>query len=102
MIHVVAIITAKPGHRDTILTEARANLAAVRAENGCIEYGPVVDTGDNAFQTQLGPDSFMVIEKWKDMDALKAHAVAPHMKAFGGRIKDMVANRAIHVLTSAE
>jgi len=102
MIHVVAIITAKPGHRETILKESRANLAAVRAENGCIEYGPVVDAGEIAFQTPIGPDSFMVIEKWADMDALKAHAVAPHMKAYGAKIKDLIATRAIHVLTSAE
>ncbi len=102
MIHVVAIITAKPGQRETILNAARENLAAVRAENGCIEYGPAVDMDDVPFQTQLGPDTFVVIEKWTDMDALKAHAVAPHMKAFGAKVKDLVANRAIHVLTSAE
>jgi len=102
MIHVVAIITAKPGQRETILKAARENLAAVRAENGCIEYGPVVDADAGAFQAPLGPDTFVVIEKWADMDALKAHGVAPHMKAFGAKIKDLVANRAIHVLTSAE
>jgi quinol monooxygenase YgiN len=102
MIHVVAIITAKPGQRENILKAARENLAAVRAENGCIEYGPVVDVDDVPFQTELGPDTFVVIEKWKDMDALKAHSVAPHMKAFGSKVKDLVANRAIHVLTSAE
>lgn len=103
MIHVVAIITAKPGQRETILKAARENLAAVRAENGCIEYGPVVDADDaGAFQAPLGPDTFVVIEKWKDMDALNAHGVAPHMKAFGAKVKDLVASRAIHVLTSAE
>ena len=102
MIHVVAVITAKPGQRENMLKEARANLEAVRAENGCIEYGPVVDASAGGFQTPLGPDTFMVIEKWTDMDALKAHAAAPHMKAFSARVKDFVANRAIHVLTSAE
>ena len=45
MIHVIALITAKPGKREEILKHARANLAAVRAEKGCIEYGPVVDAG---------------------------------------------------------
>ncbi|MGZ8269398.1 MAG: putative quinol monooxygenase, partial [Burkholderiales bacterium] len=39
MIHVIAIITAKPGQREKIFEVARANLAAVRAEDGCIEYG---------------------------------------------------------------
>ena len=102
MIHVVAIITAKPGQRETILKAARENLAAVRAENGCIEYGPVVDADAGAFQTPLGPDSFMVIEKWSDMAALNAHAASPHMAAYAKKVKDLIAKRAIHVLTSAE
>ena len=100
MIHVVAVITAKPGKREEILKHARANLAAVRAEKGCIEYGPVVDA-DNAlpFQTKLGPDTFMVVEKWESMDALKAHAAAPHMAADGAKTKEMIATRVIHILS---
>ena len=44
MIHVLAIITAKPGMRGAILKEFHANIPAVHAENGCIEYGgPAVD-----------------------------------------------------------
>jgi quinol monooxygenase YgiN len=43
MIHVTAIITAKPGMREAILREFRANMPAVHAENGCIEYGPAID-----------------------------------------------------------
>jgi quinol monooxygenase YgiN len=40
----------------------------------------------------------VVIEKWASLDALKAHAVAPHMKAYAANTKDWVADRAIHVL----
>ena len=100
MIHVIAVITAKPGKREEILKHARANLAAVRAEKGCIEYGPVVDA-ENAlpFQTKLGPDAFMVVEKWESMDALKAHAAAPHMAAYGMKTKEMIASRVIHILS---
>ena len=50
MIHVVAVITAKPGQRETILKAFRDNLAAVRAEKGCIEYGPVIDADFGSFQ----------------------------------------------------
>ena len=39
MIHVVAVITAKPGMRKAILQAFRANVPAVRAEKGRIEYG---------------------------------------------------------------
>jgi quinol monooxygenase YgiN len=102
MVHVIAIITAKPGQRDAILAAFRANLPAVRAEKGCIEYGPAIDAeGIGPFQTKVGPDTFFVIEKWADAEALKAHAAAPHMAAYAAKVKDLVASRAIHVLTSA-
>jgi quinol monooxygenase YgiN len=99
MIHVLAIITAKPGQRDTLLRAFKANVPAVHAEAGCIEYGPVIDVdgADPAF----GPDAFVVVEKWESMAALKAHAVAPHMVAYGAKTKDLVAKRAVHILTSA-
>ena len=102
MIHVIAIITAKPGMRDAILQEFRANMPAVRAEQGCIEYGPAIDAeGIGKFQTQFGPDSFVVIEKWESPEALKAHAAAPHMAAYAAKTKDMIASRVIHVLSPA-
>jgi quinol monooxygenase YgiN len=100
MIHVIAVITAKPGMRDTILQAFRANVPAVRAEKGCIEYGAAVDADDAlVFQTKWGPDTFLVIEKWESMDALKAHAAAPHMVAYGAKTKEMTASRVIHILS---
>ena len=100
MIHVIAVITAKPGMRDTILTHFRANVPAVKAEQGCIEYGAAVDAENAlAFQTKYGPDTFLVLEKWESMDALKAHAAAPHMAAYGAKTKDFIASRLIHILS---
>jgi quinol monooxygenase YgiN len=100
MIHVLAIITAKPGLREQILTAFRANMPAVHAEKGCIEYGPAVDAeGMGAIQTKLGPDTFVVIEKWESIDALKAHAAAPHMAAYGAKTRELIASRVIHVLS---
>lgn len=102
MIHVVAILTAKPGHRAAILEAFRANMPAVHAEQGCIEYGPAIDAeGAGKIQTPLGEDAFAVIEKWESLDALKAHAKAPHMAAYGEKIKDLIASRVIHVLSGA-
>jgi len=100
MIRVVAIITAQPGRREQVLAAARAIVPAVRAERGCIEYQLVVDEADfGPVQTKLGPDVYAVIETWADADALKAHGVAPHMKAFGAETRDLIASRVIHVLT---
>ena len=102
MIHVIAVITAKPGQREAILQAIRANLPAVRAENGCMEYGPAIDAdGIGSFQAKAGPDTVFVIEKWADAEALKAHAAAPHMAAYAATVKDLVARRVIHVLSPA-
>ena len=102
MIHVIAVITAKPGKREEILRHFRANVPAVKAEQGCIEYGPAIDA-ENAlgFQAKVGPDTFLVIEKWESMDALKAHAAAPHMAAYAAKVKDLIASRTIHILQPA-
>ena len=102
MIHVLAMITAKPGMREQILEHFRANMPAVHAEQGCIEYGPAIDAeGMGKIQTPLGGDSFVVIEKWESLDALKAHGAAPHMAAYAAKTREMIASRVIHVLTPA-
>ena len=102
MIHVLAMITAKPGQRAAILEAFRANMPAVHAEAGCIDYGPVIDApGVGAIQTKLGEDTFVVVEKWESAEALAAHAKAPHMAAYAEKVKDLLASRVIHVLTPA-
>ena len=100
MIHVLAVITAKPGMRESILQAFRANVPAVRAENGCIEYGAAVDAEPALkFQTAFGVDTFVVVEKWESLDALKAHAAAPHMAAYAAKTKDLIASRTSHILS---
>ncbi len=100
MVHVLAVITAKPGMRDKILDAFRANVPAVHAEDGCIEYGATVDTENaGSLQTKFGDDTFVVVEKWASLDALKAHAAAPHMAAYAAKTKDMIADRKIYVLS---
>ena len=102
MVHVLAVITAKPGMRDRILAAYRDNVAAVRAEDGCLAYEAVVDVAAaTPGFAQFGVDTFVVVEKWASMEALQAHAVAPHMKAYGSKVKEWTANRAIHVLEPA-
>jgi quinol monooxygenase YgiN len=102
MVHVLAVITAKPGKRDDILQAFNANVPAVKAEDGCLEYGAAVDAeGLGSLQTPFGDDTFVVVEKWESLDALKAHAAAPHMAAYAAKVKDLIAGRTIHVLSPA-
>ena len=68
-----------------------------------IEYTATVDArGMPASPGTLGDDCFVVVEKWASLAALQAHAVAPHMKAYAARVKELMAKRVIHVLEPAE
>jgi quinol monooxygenase YgiN len=102
MIHVIAVITTKPGERASVLADFKANVPAVLAEAGCIEYGATVDAeGIGKIQTPYGPDTFVVLEKWESPAALAAHAQAPHMAAYAAKTRDRLASRVIHVMTAA-
>ncbi|MGI9401432.1 MAG: putative quinol monooxygenase [Rhizobiaceae bacterium] len=102
IVHVVAIITTKSGQREKVLEEFRKVVPAVHAEDGCIEYGPVVDA-DNVgdFQTNFGENTFVVVEKWESAAALAAHIKTPHMAEYASKVRDLLAGRAIHVLSPA-
>ena len=100
MLHVVAIVTAKPGKCAEVLAQFKAIVPTVLAEAGCIEYGPVVDAGVPGRQ-EFGPDVFVVIEKWESAEALAVHSKAPHMLAYGAATADLVANVAVYPLSPA-
>lgn len=100
MIHVLAFITTKPGKRDEVLAAFRANMPAVHAEAGCIEYGPAIDATTGT-PTKYGDDTFVVIEKWESPAHLAAHAASAHMKAYGEKTREHIAARVIHVLQPA-
>ncbi|HEX2197332.1 MAG TPA: antibiotic biosynthesis monooxygenase [Burkholderiales bacterium] len=100
MIHVIAVITAKQGKRGQVLEHFNANVPNVLAEEGCIEYGAAIDAeGAPPIQARWGADTFVVIEKWESLEALKAHAAAPHMAAYAAKTRELIASRVIHILT---
>lgn len=101
MINVLAFITTKPGMRNTVLSAFQDNVPAVLAEDGCIEYGAAIDVADGGpIQTPVGPDTFVVIEKWESMAALGAHGKSAHMRAYGASVKEMLEKREIMLLTA--
>ena len=102
LVHVMAVITTKPGKREEVLEIFHKNVPNVLAEDGCIEYGPTVDTPDaGPVQATFGPDTFVVIEKWESLDHLHAHLKAPHMAAYASAVKDLLADRSVHILSPA-
>ena len=102
MIHVVAVVTAVPGCRAELLAAFHAIVPTVRAERGCIEYAPVVDAvGAPEIGSPVGADTFLVIEKWADLEALRAHATAPHMAHYAAEASALIRERTVHVLAAA-
>jgi quinol monooxygenase YgiN len=99
-VHVLAIITAKPGRRPGLLQAFQANVPNGHAEDGCLEYVATVDAEHaGSTQTRFGEDTFVVVEKWASLAALEAHAAAPHMAAYAAKTKDLIASRVIHMLS---
>ena len=101
MIHVVASIRIKPGQRSAFVELFNANVPAVLAEEGCIEYSPTVDAATDIDAQELEGHCVTVIEKWESLDALKAHLEAPHMLAFREKAGGLVDSVSLKVLENA-
>ena len=100
MIHVVASIRAREGRLEEYLTLFKENVPNVLAEEGCIEYLPCVDATTGWKLQNLDPGRMTVIEKWASMDALQAHARAPHMADFRKRAGHLVESVTLQVVAS--
>jgi quinol monooxygenase YgiN len=99
VIHVIATIELNPGTRDGFLHEFRKIVAPVRAEAGCLEYGPTVDAASELpVQGSPRADVVTVVERWASLDHLKAHLVAPHMIDYRPRVKDFVKSVKLQIL----
>ena len=93
MIHVVATITVHPGRRCDFLAEFRRMVPATRAEDGCLADDLLGDVpaGVHPAHVPTRPEVVTIVERWRDLDALRAHLVAPHMATYRARVKDLVA-----------
>lgn len=102
MIHVIATIEVVPGMREAFLAEFRRIVPPVRAEAGCIEYGPTIDLPTPfPAQVPLRENTVTIVEKWESLAALQAHMSAPHMLEYRGRVKEMVTAVKLQVLQPA-
>lgn len=102
MIHVIATIELAPGGREAFLNEFHALVPQVKAEDGCIAYGPTIDVASGIpVQGSLRADVVTVVEQWRDVAALQAHLLAPHMQAYRGKVKDLVRGMQLQVLEPA-
>jgi quinol monooxygenase YgiN len=91
MIHVLATIQVHHGRRREFLAELQQIVPLVRAEDGCIEYGPAVEI-ESRIPVQASPraDVVTIIEKWRDMEALIAHLSQQHMVEYRLKVRELV------------
>ena len=102
MIHVIATLELAPGMRAAFLAEFAKVVPLVHAEQGCIEYLPIVDADtDIASQHRMGPDSVTIVEKWASVAALRAHDTSAHMQAYRARVKEYLRGREIRIMRAA-
>ncbi|MBN1910833.1 MAG: antibiotic biosynthesis monooxygenase [Pirellulales bacterium] len=99
MIHVIATIELAEGRREDFLNEFAQLAPKVRAEEGCIDYGPTVDVETNIpAQGPARADVVTIVERWESLDALEAHLMAPHMLEYRKAVKDMVRGTTLQIL----
>lgn len=102
MIYVVATIELAEGKRDDFLKRVRQLVPEVRGEQGCLEYGPAIDTSTGIkAQIPLQENVVVMVEKWQDVKSLEAHLTAPHMLKYREDVKGMVVKTQLRVLRPA-
>jgi quinol monooxygenase YgiN len=99
---VIATIETAPGRREDFLSAFQELVPDVRAEEGCLEYGPAIDLpAALADQPPARENVVTVIEKWASVAALRKHLEASHMARYRRTVKDLVAGISIQVLEPA-
>lgn len=99
MIHVIATVELQDGKREAFLEEFLQLVPLVRAEQGCIEYGPTADVEtDIPAQVPFRKEVVTVVERWESLEALKAHLVADHMMNYRERVKELVKGVSLQIL----
>jgi quinol monooxygenase YgiN len=103
MIHVIAAIKAKEGLRDALAAAFRETLPAVRAKAGCIEYSLAVHVPTGLpGQLPFEGNELIIVEKWANPDALRAHISAPSYRAWYMNIWPMVAGACMQVFEALD
>jgi len=101
MITVLASIRVKEGGRSDFLEIFKENVPHVMKEKGCVEYSPAVDIDAGLPGQSFDENVVTVVERWKDLEALRDHMGAPHMLAYREKAKDLVEGISVKVLREA-
>jgi len=99
MIHVIATVELAEGKVNDYLRELNKVAPAVRAEEGCLEYGPTMDLAtDIPVQEPVRENVVTIMERWSDVPALMNHLKTKHMADYRAATKTFVKGLKIRVL----
>lgn len=83
MIVIHAFIKVQSAHRDRFLELADDAMKGSKAEEGNISYHLYEDTKEE--------NTFVMVEEWKDLAAVKFHGKTEHYISFKEKSKDILA-----------
>jgi quinol monooxygenase YgiN len=102
MICVIATIEVAAGRRAELLAHFRELVPKVRAEKGCIEYAAMIDVHSGLeAQAPFRENAITMVEKWENLDALKAHLKTLHMAEYFRVAEDLRLSMNLQVLEPA-
>lgn len=88
---ILAYLTAKAGKEAEFKAQMTAQAKRCLTEPGCLQF--------DVAQDPKVPTRFVMIEVYKDDDAIKAHQESTHFKEFRPVVADLVAERKVEVFT---
>ncbi len=86
MLLIQVTYTMRPGQRDAFVRKIRESgiLDAIRGEEGCLGYSYYLPEEEDG--------TLLLVEKWTDAPAQKAHLETPHMKQMAAFKPEYVAD----------
>ena len=98
MIHVIASIQAYENRLEDLFEIYKSFVPKVLSEDGCLMYLPTADYPTDLSKQKQSKTLVTVIEKWKDINAFKAHINQTHSVQFREDIEGIVEHVSIRVL----
>ncbi|MFP3322393.1 putative quinol monooxygenase [Planococcus sp. SIMBA_160] len=88
-ISVTAILKPKEQLAERLLEELQKVQKASRQETGCLDY---------TLHQSIEDETFVLHEKWQDMDALESHIASSHYEEYRNNIAELVSAREVYKL----
>jgi len=87
---IVAAIVIKDQFRDELMEVFKTVVNETRKEPGCISYKLHQDTKNS--------DKYIILEEWKDQNAIDLHNASAHFQSFAKAIDGKIESLAIDVI----